>query len=79
MDYRNKPPSEETPFPKYGIAEQTPFHILHTRNKPPSIAEETHFPKNAIAEQTPFKFLDSRNKPPSEVVSKIHYQSVMRI
>ncbi|KAH3849640.1 hypothetical protein DPMN_092043 [Dreissena polymorpha] len=55
-DYRNKPPSEETPFPKNGIAEQTPFHILHTRNKPPSIAEETLFPKNAIAEQPPSSF-----------------------
>ncbi|KAH3729681.1 hypothetical protein DPMN_055659 [Dreissena polymorpha] len=32
---RKKPPPEETPFAKNGRAEETPFHSLHTRKKPP--------------------------------------------
>ncbi|KAH3854263.1 hypothetical protein DPMN_096801 [Dreissena polymorpha] len=32
---RKKPPPEETPFGKNGRAEETPFHSLHTRKKPP--------------------------------------------
>ncbi|KAH3800626.1 hypothetical protein DPMN_154264 [Dreissena polymorpha] len=32
---RKKHPPEETPFPINSIAEETPFHILHTRKKHP--------------------------------------------
>ncbi|KAH3837778.1 hypothetical protein DPMN_111179 [Dreissena polymorpha] len=35
LGVRKKPPPEETPFAKNGRAEETPFHSLHTRKKPP--------------------------------------------